>query len=60
MAGGYDGSARRPAFPREEEPVLAQFWLAPTGAFHESDDPHDGIGVIGLPRTEQSLLAAPS
>jgi hypothetical protein len=35
-----------------EEPVLAGFWLAPTGAFGESDDPHAGTGVIGLPRQQ--------
>jgi hypothetical protein len=47
----------RPAFPRGEEPVLAEFWLAPTGAFHESDDPRAGTGVIGLPRAQQSGCA---
>jgi hypothetical protein len=30
--------------------MLAGFWLAPTGAFDESDDPRAGGGVIGSPR----------
>jgi hypothetical protein len=33
-----------------EDPVLARFWLAPIGAFDESDDPRAGISVIALPR----------
>ena len=55
-AGAYDGIGSDACFPRVEEPVLAQFSLAPTGAFNESDDPRAGTGVIGSPRTEQPPL----
>ena len=34
--------------------MLAGFWLAPTGACDDSDDPRAGTGVIGLPRTRSS------
>jgi hypothetical protein len=42
-----------------EEPVLAGFWLAPTGACDESDDPRAGTGVIDLPPVA-SLFTADS
>jgi hypothetical protein len=40
-----------PPFPRLEEQALARFWLALTGAHHESDDPLTGTGAIDLPRS---------
>jgi hypothetical protein len=46
-----------PASPRVEEPVLAGFSLAPTGAVDESDDPGARTSVIGLPRAQQRRLA---
>ena len=46
-----------PASPRVEEPVLAGFSLAPSGAFDESDDPAARTSVIGLPRKEEPVLA---
>jgi hypothetical protein len=42
-----------------EEPVLAGFSLAATGAFDETDDPGVRTSVIGLPR-RQSLLDRPA
>ena len=42
-----------PASPRAEEPVLAGFSLAPTGALDESDDPGVRTSVIGLPREDE-------
>jgi hypothetical protein len=42
-----------------KEPVLARFWLAPVGAFDESDDARVWTGVIGLPRAEEWRLANP-
>ena len=44
------GSPWQPCSPRVEEPVLARCWLAPIGAFDESDDPRAGTGMIALPR----------
>ena len=51
-------SERSPGFPREEEPVLADFQLTPTDGPGECDRQRANTGVIASPRQGEWRLAA--
>ena len=50
-------SARRPAFPRDEDKLLTRFRLTPADASGESDHPDTTTGATATPRSEQSHRA---
>jgi len=48
------GLPRQPAFPREEDHLLARFGLTPADASGESDHQHTTTGITAMPRTPRT------